>query len=257
MRSIVTTPPVRFGNERSCTQSPEARALTILLAILLVYLFATVHGQWSPMHRWNKATADASLALLTLTMAIGPGARIWSRLRWLIPHRREFGIYTLILALVHTAIILDGWVEWELERLFGLAFHPGLGRYVMVQHGFGLANVIGIWALAYGLILTLSSNDKSMRILSAPVWKFLQRSAYVLWALVVMHTGYFLFIHFLDFHRPLPEPNALRWPFVVLVAFVVMLRSAAFIQTWRQRRNATAEAPTSPGQTILAGRNGG
>jgi sulfoxide reductase heme-binding subunit YedZ len=54
--------------------------LTILLSVLLVLLFGAVHENWSPMHRWNKATADASLVLLTMTMAVGPAARLW-------PHR--------------------------------------------------------------------------------------------------------------------------------------------------------------------------
>ncbi|MAM41261.1 MAG: hypothetical protein CL949_22770, partial [Erythrobacter sp.] len=50
-------------------------AIAITLALLVVYLFGVVHGQWSDMHRWNRATADASFVLLTITMAIGPTAQ--------------------------------------------------------------------------------------------------------------------------------------------------------------------------------------
>lgn len=211
--------------------------LVALISLALVYAFAVVHGHWSPMHRWNRATADAALLLLTFTMAIGPGARLWPRLRGWIPFRRETGVYAVILALAHTAIILEGWVEWNFARLFGLEFHPTLASYVMVQHGFGLANLIGIVALAYGLVLMISSNDLSMRFLGGSAWKFLHGSATVLWALVVIHTAYFLFMHFLDFHRPTPDPNPLQWPFLGLVVLVLTLRSTAFIQTWRLKRS--------------------
>lgn len=243
---------LRFSFVTWIRRTAARHAVTVLLAILLVYLFGAVHGQWSAMHRWNRATADASLILLTFTMAIGPAARIWTTLRRLLAFRREFGIYAVLLTLIHTAIILEGWVEWDLARLVGFEFHPGLGHYVMVQHGFGLANLVGVLALAYGSVLMITSNDRCVRLLSGPIWKFLQTGAYVLWALVVAHTAYFLFMHFLDFHRPLPPTNPLRWPFVVLVVLVLVLRFAAFIQTWRQRRKTTGKPPMPLGQPIMA-----
>jgi methionine sulfoxide reductase heme-binding subunit len=222
---------------------------TLVLAALLVYLFGVIHGQWSAMHRWNKATADASLLLLTMTMAIGPVSRFWPRLRRLVPVRREFGIYAIVLALVHTLIIFDGWIEWDFARLFGFEFHPGLGHYVMVQHGFGLANAIGLLALVYGMVLALTSSDRAVRLLGGPTWKFIQGAAYVLWALVVVHTAYFLYMHFLDFHRPTPAPNPLQGWFVGLVVLVLGLRIGASVLTWRQKRNRSwreADAQADP-----------
>lgn len=227
--------------------------LAILLAILLVYLFGVVHGQWSDMHRWNKASADASFLLLTMTMAIGPSARLWPRMRRLVPVRRELGIYAIVLALIHTLIIFDGWIEWDFARLFGFEFHPGLGHYVMVQHGFGLANAIGLIALVYGMVLALTSTDRAVRLLGGPTWKFIQSAAYVLWALVVVHTAYFLYMHFLDFHRPTPEPNPLQVWFAGLVVLVLGLRIGASVLTWRQRRNqALRESDAQAGPAIGA-----
>jgi methionine sulfoxide reductase heme-binding subunit len=225
--------------------------LTILFSVLLVLLFGAVHENWSPMHRWNKATADASLILLTITMVIGPAARLWPRLRRVVPLRREFGIHAMVLALIHTIIILDGWVAWDMRALVGFAFHPNLGTHVMVQHGFGLAHLIGIAALGYGLVLMATSSDRAVRLLGAPVWKFVQSGAYVLWALVVIHTAYFLFMHFLDFHRPLPDPNPLRWPFVGLVVLVLAVRCAASLQFWRQKRSASEREGTTMRQAAI------
>ncbi len=215
-------------------------AFAVILALLLVYLFGVVHGQWSDMHRWNRATADASFVLLTVTMAIGPAVQLWLPLRFLVPFRRELGIYAIVLAGVHTVIILDGWTGWDFVRLFGFEFHPRLGRYVMVQHGFGLANAIGVLALFYGLTLAVTSSDWIVRLLGGPIWKFVQRAAYVLWALVVVHTGYFLFLQFLDYHRQTPAPNPLQPWYLVLIGLVLALRISASMHLWNVARKQSA-----------------
>lgn len=230
--------------------------LIILAAVLLVALFGLVHQQWSPMHRWNRATADASIVLLSATMALGPLAKLWPAWAHLLPFRRELGVHAVLLAFVHTAIILEGWVEWNLARLVGFEFHPGLGQYVMVQHGFGLANLVGVLALAYGLTLVATSNNRAVRFLGGPVWKFLQRGAYLLWALVLVHTVYFLFMHFLDFHRPTPPPNPLRWPFVAIVLLVLSLRCAASVRSWSAVRRASGAARTAMTSEAAAARAG-
>ncbi len=188
------------------------------------------------------AFGDASLVLIALAMVIGPLARLWPRATPLLPWRREFGIWGVVAAGVHTVIILSGWIEWDLARLFGFQFHPGLARYVMVEKGFALGNVIGIAALLYGLILAVTSNDLSQRLLGLPIWKFVQQGTYVLWALIVVHTACFLYIHFLDFHRQTPEPNVLQWLFVVLVGMVLSLQIAASRRTWRLRRQRISGA---------------
>jgi sulfoxide reductase heme-binding subunit YedZ len=210
--------------------------VVLLVAGLGAYAFLESRAQWSEMHRWNRAIGDISLVMVALSMAIGPLARLWARLRPMIPWRRELGIYSVLLAAVHTIIILAGWVEWDLVRLFGYSLHPGTGAYVMLQHGFGLANVIGIVALVYGIVLAMASNNVSQRVLGGSAWKFLQQGAYVLWMLVVIHTAYFLFLHFQDYHRQVPEPNWAQWPFVGTIALVTLLQLAAFVKTWRAKR---------------------
>lgn len=208
----------------------------VLIAAAAVYLFAELRAEWSPMHKWNRAFGDASLVLVAMTMAIGPMSRLWSRAKVLLPWRRELGIWAVVAGGIHTVIIFDGWIEWDLARLVGFVFHPGLGDYVMLDKGFGFGNMIGIAALLYGFVLAITSNNLSQRVLGMPVWKFIQQAAYVLWALVVAHTAYFYYIHFLDFHRRVPEPNALQWPFAILVSAVLALQIAASVKTWRLRR---------------------
>ena len=189
--------------------------LIIGTSVLTGYLLLASRAEWSEMHRYNRALGDLSLLLIVAAMAIGPLARLSST--------------------VHTIIILIGWVELDFARLFGFEFHPQLQRYVMLQHGFALANVVGIAALLYGFVLAGTSNNFSQRVLGTSVWKYIQQGAYVLWWLAVLHTAYFLFFHFLDFHRQMPEPNWARRPFVALVASVIALQGAAVVVTWRSQ----------------------
>jgi sulfoxide reductase heme-binding subunit YedZ len=108
----------------------------------------------------------------------------------------------------------------------------------MLQQGFGLANVVGFFALAYGLVIGLTSNTFSQQVLGGSAWKWLQQGSYVLWALVVVHTAYFLYLHFVSFHRPLPPGNWFRVFFAAIVMATVSLQVAAYLATWRRQRRS-------------------
>lgn len=216
--------------------------MVVVFAVVATALFLYSRAEWSAMHRWNRAIGDVSLVLIAMAMMLGPLSRLWRGAVRVLPYRRELGIYAVLLAFVHAVIILLGWVELDLMRLFGFEFHPGLQRYVMVNHGFALANVLGLLGLAYGLVLGVTSNDLSLRLLGNNIWKYVQRGTYVLWWLSVAHTAYFLFIHFLDFHRQTPEPNWAQWPFVALVGTVLGLQIAASTMTWRKFTSSGARA---------------
>jgi len=215
--------------------------IVILIGAAGTWLFLYSRIEWSPMHRWNRAVGDMSIVLVAAAMSLGPVSRLWRSTAVLLPYRRELGIYAVLLAFIHATIILIGWVNLDLMRLVGFEFHPGLQRHVMVQHGFAIANLIGVLALLYGLILAGTSNDRSLRWMGSSVWKFVQRGTYVLWWLSVVHTGYFLYLHFLDFHRATPEPNWVQWPFAGLVGTVLALQIVASSATlYKVRRRGSA-----------------
>ena len=64
--------------------------LMALLSAGLVLIFAAIHGEWSPMHRWNRALADASLVLVALSMGLGPLARLLRPAVLVLPYRRKW-----------------------------------------------------------------------------------------------------------------------------------------------------------------------
>ncbi len=225
----------KTARSRTFSMQPNSTVIRHLAVVAvsagIVLAFAMVHAQWSPMHRWNRAFGDASFVLVALSMGIGPLARLARPTVRLLNYRRELGIYGCLLAIVHTAIILVGWVQWDLMRLFGFEWHPELQYYVMFQQGFGLANGIGLAAVLLAGILALTSNNLSQRRLGASAWKFLQMGVLPLWWLSVAHVAYFLFLHFMSFHRATPDPNPLQFWFVGLVIAVLGLRSAAYLRT--------------------------
>lgn len=223
------------GMRRLVRKVMVRHALAAMFATGLVIGFASVHAEWSPMHRWNRAFGDASLVLIALSMGLGPLTRFLRVAVPLLPFRREMGIYGCLLVLVHASIILVGWVQWDLMRLFGFEWHPDLLAYVMFQHGFGLANAIGIAALVLAALLAATSSDFAMRRLGVSGWKFLQMGVLPMWWLTVAHVAYFLFMHFLSFHRATPEPNPLQGWFIGLVVIVLGLRTGAYLRTVRTK----------------------
>ncbi|MES2667815.1 MAG: ferric reductase-like transmembrane domain-containing protein [Pseudomonadota bacterium] len=173
------------GPRRLSQRVAVRHAAIAVLATGLVLGFSAVHVDFSPMHRWNRAFGDASMVLVALSVALGPLARFVRCAVRVLPFRRELGIYGCLLAIVHAAVILFVWVEWDLMRLFGFEWHPELLTYVMFQHGFGLANAIGLAALLLAILLAATSSDIALRRLGVSGWKFLQMGVLPLWWLTV------------------------------------------------------------------------
>lgn len=192
--------------------------------------------EWHWMHAWNRAFADASLLLLVVTLGVGPLARLRPAAAALVGWRREVGNWSVLAAVGHVAIVLVGWVEWDPFRLL-YTMNDFKGDWALDQ-GFALGNVLGIVALLYGFVLLATSNDASVRLLGGSGWKYVQQGVYVLYAFVALHTGYFLFLQFQSFHRPIPPPNWLQAPFLVATVLLMALQTAGFIATVRRRRRA-------------------
>ncbi|MBT5772834.1 MAG: hypothetical protein HOH95_00485 [Dehalococcoidia bacterium] len=245
-RPTNTPPPTAHRLEASTTAtSTFAVARTLLLrnaaavavGLAVAYLFWTSRPLWDPEMRLWKSVGDASLILLYATLIPGPLARLAPRTARLIPWRRELGIWFGVFALVHTFLILDGWARWSLQRLLGYEFIPELDRYARLEPGFGLANLIGIAAVLITIALLATSTDWALHRLGASAWKFLHNSVYIIFWLILLHTAYFLFIHYSPhFHRLPPPPDWFRYPFLILTLGLIALQTTAFINTIRLRK---------------------
>ena len=145
---------------------------------LLTYLFWLSRPEWVSEMRFWRAVGDASLMLLYVALTIGPAARFIPAFRIVLPYRRELGIWFGLFAIVHTIIILDGWVKWDVSLFMGYQFVPEVGRTIRLESGFGMANLLGLFAVVLALPLMATSADWATRALGAGSWKFLHYAAY-------------------------------------------------------------------------------
>lgn len=213
-----------------------------ILAALLVALFWWSRMEWSPEMRLWRAVGDAAVVLLFATLALGPAARLSAIAAKLLPWRRQLGTWAALTSVLHAVLIIDGWARWSVERFLGYEFVPELGRVVRLEPGFGLANLIGLVAVLWLLVLLATSSDRATRRLGGRTWKWLHGGANVVFYLAVLHSAYFLFLHYTaSFHRAVPDPNWFRFPLLALAAVVLLLKWAAF---WRTLRAGRPAAPT-------------
>lgn len=218
-----------------------------LASALLVIAFWVTRLDWDVEMRTWRAFGDASIVLLFVTLLIGPLSRLWRPARRAIVWRRELGVWFLVTALVHTVLILRGWVMWDLGRLMGYEFIPELDRTVRLEPGFGLANILGLVALAWAVVLGLTSSNRAVRFLGAPAWKWVHQGAHVIFYLVVLHAAYFLLIHYTpSFHRTPPPPNWFAWPLLVMGVAVAAVQWLAWVATVRRRIAARAAVTREP-----------
>ena len=147
------------------------RHLTVgLIGAGLSYLFWISRPQWDPEMRLWRAIGDGSFILLWFTLGVGPIVHHWSKAGWLLPWRRETGIWYGLLAFVHTYLVLLGWVRWDFMRFFGYEFIPELGRYARLEPGFGLSNVVGMVAVFITILLVATSANWALNMLGASAW---------------------------------------------------------------------------------------
>jgi methionine sulfoxide reductase heme-binding subunit len=184
---------------------------------LVSYGFWLSRPDWDPEMRFWRAVGDGSLILLVLALALGPLARLSPVFgRWL-SYRRELGVWFGLLALLHTLLILNGWARWSALKFLGYEYIPELNRVARLEPGFGLANILGLVAMLLTLVLM---------------------ATYTVFYLVVLHTAYFLFMHYTQsFHRNVPEnPNWFRFPFLVITGLVIVLQSVSYLKSLRRQQ---------------------
>ena len=177
------------------------------------------------------ATAYAALCFLAATLMLGP----WNLLRRrTLPAsydlRRDIGILTGSLALVHTGIGLTVHLRGRTWMYFFRSLHP----LRLQATTFGAANYTGLGsALLFAMLLALS-NDRSLRALGTPRWKKLQQWTYAAFALTVVHAMLFQCV----------ENRHIPWVlfFVAITAIAVVAQSLGY---WRRRQRQVGRSPES------------
>ncbi|MEP7190441.1 MAG: ferric reductase-like transmembrane domain-containing protein [Roseiflexaceae bacterium] len=133
--------------------------------------------------RLTVATAYAGLIMLAGTLLLGPLNVLRARPNPISTDlRRDVGFWAAMLGFAHVAVGLLTHFPGE-PWLF---FFNG-GRIPLRLDIFGIANYLGLAAALILVLLLALSNDWALRRFGTQRWKALQRSTYILLALVAVH----------------------------------------------------------------------
>ncbi|MGH7593515.1 MAG: ferric reductase-like transmembrane domain-containing protein, partial [Gemmatimonadales bacterium] len=154
--------------------------------VVTVALIGVLHRR-DLRERASIATAYVALALLAVTLALGPLNRLRGRPNPVSFNlRRDFGIWSAVMGLAHTAIGLTVHMRGRMYLYFvPEPGHPGIAG--LRADPFGAANDTGLIAAVLLLLLASISSDLALRRLGTRRWRSIQRWAYGILALTIAH----------------------------------------------------------------------
>src|SRR5215213_3216596 len=166
----------------------------LALAALTVGAYAATERFYVPngefVYLATIAFGYEALALLVVTLVIGPLKMLWQRRNPMsIDLRRDVGIWAGVTGCAH---VVCGLMLHERGQILNYFFmRDPRGGLRPLLNLFGVSNDIGLIATLILIALLVTSNNLSLRKLKGKRWKLLQRLNYVLFVLVVLHTfGY-------------------------------------------------------------------
>ena len=188
------------------------RHFTLLIsAVILVWVVYSATPPPDLRHRLSLSTAYVALIFLGITLVLGPWKYLTRKPNPIsFDLRRDFGIWSGILALVHTGIGLTVHLRGRMWMYFFKRLHP-----LAIQNTkFGAANYIGLLSALLFVLLLAISNDLSLRSFGTRRWKSLQRWTYAAAILAVAHGVLFQLV----------EKRHISW--VVVFALIIAITSA-------------------------------
>jgi methionine sulfoxide reductase heme-binding subunit len=203
-------------------------SVLVAVAVTIVCLAYAATPPPDVRHRLSMATAYAGLFFLAVSLWLGP----WNVLRRRpnpisFDLRRDVGIWTGILAIVHTAVGLTVHLRGRMWMYFFKGLHP-----LKLQNSqFGFANFAGLGAAFFFLMLLTISNDLSVRTLGTRRWKSLQRWTYAAFVLTAAH----------GIAYQLVEKRQLPWVFIftALMIAVGTIQIYGFLCAQRRMNHAS------------------
>lgn len=158
------------------SESTLQKLIDYAVPIALLYFYYQFYnfGKITPSEM-IKTSGLWAIALLSLTLIIGPLCRFIPALENLKAHRKVWGIFAFIAALAHAVLIFIHYFKLDLYK-FVDASNP---KYLGI-----LAGLISLAILA---VVTLTSNKKALTLLSPNAWKAIQTTAYLALVFAVAH----------------------------------------------------------------------
>ena len=181
--------------------------------------------------RTSFATAYPALALLAVTLVLGPWRRIRKTRNPVSDDlRRDVGIWAGVLGVVHSVVGQCVHLRGRPWLYYIYAAHPH-HAFPLRHDLFGFANYTGVLGTLLLLALFATSNDYSLRAMGARSWKRLQRWNYGVFLLVALHAFGYQGIEKQKLH------------FVIVVSTCVALTIALQLIGFQSARRAGRNAP--------------
>lgn len=197
----------------------------LALSLAVTGAFFLWHPSDDPIFLTSIGTGYAGLLLAAATLVVGPWHVVTDRrIATSNDLRRDLGIWTGILGLVHTAVGLNvhlrgrPWLYYVPQQWEVLPIRTNL---------FGWANYTGTVATLLLILLLALSNDRSMRALGGDRWKSLQRWNYLLFALIAVHGVLYQVVE--------NRGAGLIAVFAVLVLGTVLAQGLGYARRWAGR----------------------
>jgi len=164
------------------------------------------------LSRASFATAYAALALLTVTLLIGPWNLLMRKPNPVSSDlRRDIGIWAGLLGILHAGV--GQFVHLRGRPWLYYVYAPTEHHHGMRHDLFGLANYTGLVGTLILIVLLASSNDLSLRRFGTRGWKQRQRWNYAAFALVAVHSFAFQGV----------ETQKMQWVVTVAASVLVAL----------------------------------
>lgn len=176
---------------------------------------------------WSTSFARVSFILLFLILIIGPIMRVRKTEKCPSPllapwsWRGELGIWFATMALAHFVFVLMHRPLSELIKIGG--------------EGYGLANLLGLVALIWALMLTVTSFGRVIAFLGLDLWKWFNSFTYVIFYLVSAH---YLYFQFFSTYGGV-GPDWFGYMAVAMSSIVIILQLGVFVlMAAKHRKNA-------------------
>ena len=201
----------------------------------------------------------AALVLLFMVLLIGPLARITKKKFFLklIPHRRNLGVMTFIVAFIHSALsMFYHGIKPPLSKIIFKFFYKEVeGQAILYNEFFGnqflfgifgpewfnLALDIGVFALIGLAILSITSFNYAVRVMGSRLWKNTQKFTYIILILSILHSVMYRFVGAAA-KRNTPWDNLLFILTMLLVLFVIIVQLIGFFKTKKIRKDSNIKS---------------
>lgn len=209
-------------------------AMFLLTYVLAATLAQPLGESMTPVQLLIRAFGAAAFALLTLTLTIGPLARLSPRFKPLLYNRRHLGVTCFLLALIHAALVVVWYHGFsELNPLVSLLAVNT--RYDAIL-GFPFES-LGLAALVILFVMAATSHDFWNANFGPGLWKAIHMLVYWAYALLVAH----IMLGVVQSERGLAFP-------ILAGGGGVLVGGLHLAAGWRERRrDVRAETPREDG----------